>query len=162
PKKQGPDVLARQASTPLAVNWKLTRLASPPGCSLLEFSHGFNHLLKSTAMRKVLPVLAFCLLGQPAAAQTYPAKPVNIVVSVPAGGTLDAIARMVARDLSESLGQQFVVENRPGANGNIAADYVRRSSADGHTLLMLASSTLTLGPYVMESVPFNPIKDFAP
>ncbi|MFA7681098.1 MAG: tripartite tricarboxylate transporter substrate binding protein [Pigmentiphaga sp.] len=113
-------------------------------------------------MRKVLPVLAFCLFGQPAAAQTYPAKPVNIVVSVPAGGTLDAIARMVARDLSESLGQQFVVENRPGANGNIAADYVRRSSADGHTLLMLASSTLTLGPYVMESVPFNPVKDFAP
>ncbi len=113
-------------------------------------------------MRKLLPVLTVSALAPCAFAQTFPTKPVTIVVSVPAGGTIDAIARMVAKDLSDALGQQFVVDNRAGANGNIAADYVRRSPADGHTLLMLASSTLTLGPYVMDKVPFDPLKDFKP
>ncbi|VCU68159.1 Tripartite tricarboxylate transporter family receptor [Pigmentiphaga humi] len=115
-------------------------------------------------MRKLLPVLVLSALvpSVAAAADAFPSKPVTIVVSVPAGGTIDAIARMVAKDMGESLGRQFVVENRPGANGNIAADYVRRAPADGYTLLMLASSTLTLGPYVMQNVPFDPVKDFAP
>lgn len=114
-------------------------------------------------LQKLLVVSALtALVPSLAVAQTFPSKPVTIVVSVPPGGTIDAIARMVARDMGESLGQQVIVENRPGANGNIAADYVRRAAADGHTLLMLASSTLTLGPYVMKSVPFDPIKDFTP
>ena len=115
-------------------------------------------------MRKLFSVAALSAALVPAAAMadTFPSKPVTIVVSVPAGGTIDAIARMVAKDMGESLGRQFVVENRPGANGNIAADYVRRAPADGYTLLMLASSTLALGPYVMQNVPFDPIKDFAP
>ena len=114
-------------------------------------------------MRKLFSVVAVSALVPVAAmADTFPSKPVTIVVSVPAGGTIDAIARMVAKDMGESLGKQFVVENRPGANGNIAADYVRRAPADGYTLLMLASSTLALGPYVMQNVPFDPIKDFAP
>ncbi len=114
-------------------------------------------------VRKLFSVWVLtALVPSMAAAQTFPSKPVSIVVSVPAGGTIDAIARVVARDMGESLGRQVIVENRPGANGNIAADYVRRAPADGHTLLMLASSTLTLGPYVMQNVPFDPIKDFAP
>src|SRR5690606_4497246 len=72
-------------------------------------------------MRKTLSVLALSALAPSAAmADAFPSKPVTIVVSVPAGGTIDAIARMVAKDLGESMGKQFIVENRPGANGNIA------------------------------------------
>lgn len=113
-------------------------------------------------IRQLIPALALSACATGALAQAFPNKPVTIVVSVPAGGTIDAIARMVAKDMGEALGQPVVVDNRAGANGNIAADFVRRSPADGHTLLMLASSTLTLGPYVMDKVPFDPIKDFAP
>ncbi|MBN9411451.1 MAG: tripartite tricarboxylate transporter substrate binding protein [Burkholderiales bacterium] len=113
-------------------------------------------------MRKLIPALILSTVAGAAMAQSFPAKPITIVVSVPAGGTIDAIARLVAKDMGDALGQQVVVDNRAGANGNIAADYVRRAPADGHTLLMLASSTLTLGPYVMDKVPFDPLKDFAP
>ncbi|MBO9513035.1 MAG: tripartite tricarboxylate transporter substrate binding protein [Variovorax sp.] len=113
-------------------------------------------------MSKLLFALIVSVSAQCAMAQSFPAKPVTIVVSVPAGGTIDAIARLVAKDMGDSLGQPVVVDNRAGANGNIAADYVRRAPADGYTLLMLASSTLTLGPYVMDKVPFDPLKDFAP
>jgi len=113
-------------------------------------------------IRKLLPALIVSVLAPCAIAQSFPSKPVTIVVSVPAGGTIDAIARMVAKDMGEALGQPVVIDNRAGANGNIAAEFVRRAPADGYTLLMLASSTLTLGPYVMDKVPFDPIKDFAP
>jgi len=113
-------------------------------------------LLCTCAALMLLPI------GQQVAAQTFPTKPITIVVSVPAGGTIDAIARMVAKDMGESLGQPVVVENRAGAGGTIAADHVRRAPADGHTLLMLASSTLVLSPYVMSQVPFDPIQDFTP
>ncbi|MBP7567152.1 MAG: tripartite tricarboxylate transporter substrate binding protein [Burkholderiaceae bacterium] len=113
-------------------------------------------------MRKLIPALILSTVAGAAMAQSFPAKPITIVVSVPAGGTIDAIARLVAKDMGDALGQQVVVDNRAGANGNIAAEYVRRAPADGHTLLMLASSTLTLGPYVMDKVPFDPLKDFAP
>lgn len=113
-------------------------------------------------LRQLLSALTVSAFVPCAIAQSFPAKPITIVVSVPAGGTIDAIARLVAKDMGESLGQQVVVDNRAGANGNIAADYVRRAPADGYTLLMLASSTLTLGPHVMDKVPFDPLKDFAP
>ena len=113
-------------------------------------------------IRHLIPALAMSLCATSALAQSFPSKPITIVVSVPAGGTIDAIARMVAKDMGEAMGQPVVIDNRAGANGNIAADFVRRSPADGHTLLMLASSTLTLGPYVMDKVPFDPVKDFAP
>ena len=113
-------------------------------------------------IRHLIPALALSACATGAFAQAFPNKPITIVVSVPAGGTIDAIARMVAKDMGEALGQPVVIDNRAGANGNIAADFVRRSPADGHTLLMLASSTLTLGPYVMDKVPFDPLKDFAP
>ncbi|WP_137919515.1 tripartite tricarboxylate transporter substrate binding protein [Hydrogenophaga sp. 2FB] len=113
-------------------------------------------------IRQLIPALALSACATGALAQAFPNKPITIVVSVPAGGTIDAIARMVAKDMGEALGQPVVIDNRAGANGNIAADFVRRSPADGHTLLMLASSTLTLGPYVMDKVPFDPIKDYTP
>ncbi len=111
---------------------------------------------------KLIPTLIVSACATGAMAQSFPNKPITIVVSVPAGGTIDAIARMVGKDLGEAFGQPVVIDNRAGANGNIAADFVRRAPADGYTLLMLASSTLALGPYVMDKVPFDPLKDFTP
>ena len=113
-------------------------------------------------MRKLLISLSLCAAASSSFAGGFPSKPLTLVVSVPAGGTIDAIARMVAKDLGDSLGEPVIVDNRGGANGTIAADYVRRAPADGHTILMLASSTLVLSPYVMGKLPFDPLKDLAP
>ncbi len=137
----------------------MTRRWLPAGS---ESTPQSSHTQGNATMRKLIPALILSTVAGAAMAQSFPAKPITIVVSVPAGGTIDAIARLVAKDMGDALGQQVVVDNRAGANGNIAAEYVRRAPADGHTLLMLASSTLTLGPYVMDKVPFDPLKDFAP
>jgi len=101
-------------------------------------------------------------LSLAAQSAAFPNRPVSIVVTTAAGGSVDAIARAVAADLGKTLGQPVVVENRPGANGNIAAQHVKTAAPDGHTLLMLSSSTFTLNPFVLERVPFNPEKDFVP
>jgi tripartite-type tricarboxylate transporter receptor subunit TctC len=103
--------------------------------------------------------LAFAALG--AAAQTYPARPVRMVIPFPPGGTLDTLGRAVAQKLSEQLGQPFVVENRPGGNGVIGAGLVARAPADGYTLLFNAS-TFVSAPMTMKSVPYSVVKDFQP
>ena len=122
-----------------------------------------NHFEIDVMMRKLFPVLALsALIPVAAVADSFPAKPVTIVVSVPAGGTIDAIARMVAKDLGETLGKQFVVENRPGANGNIAADYVRRAPADGYTLLMAHTGEFSVNPALFKHVPYDLDRDFKP
>lgn len=113
-------------------------------------------------LRKLLPSIALLAVSPSLLAQAYPTKPIEFIVTVPAGGSIDGIARAVAKDVSEALGQPVIVNNRPGANGNIAAEYVRKSPADGHTLLVLASSTFTLGPYIYKNLSFDPIKDFTP
>jgi tripartite-type tricarboxylate transporter receptor subunit TctC len=102
------------------------------------------------------------LLAAPAAAQGFPSKPVNLVVTVPAGGSIDAVARLIAADLSPVLGQPVLVVNRPGAGGNLAGDSVARAAPDGHTLMISSSSTLTVNPHVYKNMPFDSIKSFAP
>lgn len=112
-------------------------------------------------------VLAACLLG-PAlasggtAAQDYPSRPVKIVVPYPAGGSNDIIARVLAQKLSERNGQQFVVENRGGAGGNIGAEAVASSEPDGYTLLLSAPGPLTSNAALYKNLPFDPAKAFAP
>ncbi|HVL55327.1 MAG TPA: tripartite tricarboxylate transporter substrate binding protein [Burkholderiaceae bacterium] len=101
-------------------------------------------------------------LAPSAAAQTYPSKPVTLVATVPPGGSIDVMARWIGQELGKSLGQPVVVENRPGAGGNIAADHVARSAPDGYTLMITSSSTLTINPHVYRSLPFNPEKSFVP
>src|SRR5712671_1032393 len=104
----------------------------------------------------------FALLSLGAAAQTaYPAKPVRFIVPSAAGGGTDIIARSVAHKLSESLGQQFVVDNRPGAGQMIGIELAARSPSDVHTILM-AASTLAINPIMYQKVPYDPVRDFAP
>jgi tripartite-type tricarboxylate transporter receptor subunit TctC len=93
---------------------------------------------------------------------TFPAKPVTIIVSVSAGGSIDTIARTLAEELAKNLGQPVIVENRPGANGNIAAQAVARAAPDGYTLLATGGSTLNLNPHLYKQLPFDPLKSFVP
>jgi tripartite-type tricarboxylate transporter receptor subunit TctC len=96
-----------------------------------------------------------------AQAQAYPTKVVRIVVPYPPGGTVDAVARTIAARLSESMGQQFIVDNRPGASGTIGSTAVAKSPADGYTLLIQAS-TFVASPLLMGNVPYDIEKDFTP
>ena len=96
------------------------------------------------------------------AQEHYPAKPVRIIVPYVAGGAADIFGRSLAQKLSEAFGQQFLVENKPGANGGIGADYVAKSAPDGYTLLATASGPIVVNPVLYAKVPYDPLKDFAP
>jgi len=106
-------------------------------------------------------VLAALLTATPAAAQTYPAKPVRIVVPVPPAGSSDILARLVGAKLAETWGQPVVVENRPGANGNIGAELVARAAPDGYTVMMTDVGNLSISPSLYK-LPFDVIGDFSP
>lgn len=98
----------------------------------------------------------------PAWAQaTYPTKPIKIVVPFPAGGTSDVLARIVGQKMTESWGQPVVIENRPGSSGNLGADLVAKSPADGHTLVLMDVGNLVISPALFK-LPFSVEKDFAP
>ncbi|MGE0332620.1 MAG: Bug family tripartite tricarboxylate transporter substrate binding protein [Ramlibacter sp.] len=106
---------------------------------------------------------AVALLAGPAAAQsTWPSKPVRIVVPFAPGGTTDILARAIAPELSKAFGQQFVVENRAGAGGNIGADVVAKAPNDGYTLLMGTVGTQSINKWLYARMPFDPQKDFVP
>jgi tripartite-type tricarboxylate transporter receptor subunit TctC len=114
--------------------------------------------------RTLLSTLALALvLGLPAAhAQTWPTKPVRIVVPFSPGGFADSSARAIADRLAARLGQPVVVENRPGAGGNIGAELVAKSAPDGYTLQLAYDGTIVVNPHVYSKLGFDPIKDFAP
>ena len=105
--------------------------------------------------------LAALLSAGPAFAQTYPDKPVRMIVGFAPGGPTDVIARIVADKLSASLGKQFYVVNQPGAGGNTATGMAATSAADGYTLLVV-STGFVVNPSLFAKVPYDPVKDFAP
>jgi tripartite-type tricarboxylate transporter receptor subunit TctC len=107
-------------------------------------------------------VLGALALAQPAAAQTYPSRPVTIVAPYAAGGGADLIARLMAQKLTERLGQSFVVENRLGAGGVIAASSVAKATPDGYTLLVAASTQLAIQVTLHKKLPYDPATDFMP
>lgn len=113
-------------------------------------------------LRLVTTLFAVFALATAAHAQTYPVKPVRVIITFPAGGATDIVGRILSAKLQESLGQPFLVENRAGANGNIGADFVAKAPADGYTLFHADLSTLTIGPAVYPKLPFDPIDDFTP
>ena len=95
-------------------------------------------------------------------AADYPSKPVRLVVPFPPGGTLDILARGLAPELATHLGQQIVIENRPGANGVIGYDLVARAPADGYTLLIGGGSGIAVHPALLPKLPYDPVRAFAP
>ncbi len=119
--------------------------------------------MKTSRTHLLKPLLGLTLaLGAVAAsAQTWPDKPVRVVIPFPPGGTLDKVGRMLAQNLTAQFGQNFVVDNRAGGNGVIGADAVAKAPADGYTLLFNASTFVT-APMTMKSVPYQVQTDFAP
>jgi tripartite-type tricarboxylate transporter receptor subunit TctC len=124
-------------------------------------------------MKKLMQSLlaaSLCLAASMAVAQTpaplsnsgYPAKPIRLVVTFPAGGSSDAAARIVAPKLAERLGQAVVVDNRPGAGGGLGLDLVAKAPADGYTIVLASAGGLTANPTLYKSLPYNPERDFAP
>jgi tripartite-type tricarboxylate transporter receptor subunit TctC len=97
-----------------------------------------------------------------AQAQPYPAKPIRFVVPYPAGGPLDTVARLLGYKVSKSVHQPVIVDNKPGAGGNIGADAVAKSPPDGYTILMGAVATHAINPTLYASIPYDPIRDFIP
>jgi tripartite-type tricarboxylate transporter receptor subunit TctC len=111
----------------------------------------------------LLALASSCALLAPLAvqAQAYPNRPVRVIVPYPAGGTVDAVGRVVAQALSEQMGQSFVIENRAGANGAIGSDVVAKAQPDGYTLLVQAS-TFAANPLLQKNLPYDLMKDFTP
>ena len=111
---------------------------------------------------KRIAVLMLALFAASASAQSYPTKPIRIVVPYAAGGTSDILARQIGPELNKAWGQPVVVENKPGANGNVGADFVAKSAPDGYTLLLTDLGGLVISASVYPKLPFNPSKDFTP
>jgi len=110
----------------------------------------------------VFAVVALALAGGALAQGVYPNRPVSMVVGFAPGGGTDTVARILAKTLGDALGQQVVVENKAGAGGNIATDYVAHAAPDGHTLLLGNVGSLTVAPHMIENLPYDPLRDFAP
>jgi tripartite-type tricarboxylate transporter receptor subunit TctC len=110
----------------------------------------------AAAVFGICSVLAF----DTASAQAYPSKPLRLVVPWPAGGITDSASRMLAQALAPRLGQPIVVENRPGANGQIGADNVAKSAPDGYSLFVASAEPLAINPHVYKSLPYEPVQDF--
>jgi len=117
--------------------------------------------MKRLALLRLLFAALAAVTMTSALAQSYPTKPVRVIIPFPPGGTLDALGRALAQKLSDQMGQQFVVENKPGGNGIIGADAVAKAPADGYTLLFNAS-TFATAPMTMKQVPYGVVADFTP
>lgn len=113
------------------------------------------HLVAALALAAVLPFT-------PAAAQDFPRKPVKIIVPFPPGGTPDMLSRVLAQRATQLLGQQVIVDNRPGAGGNVAMELVARAPADGYTIIMGTIGTCSINPYIYKTIGFDVERDFAP
>src|SRR5260221_11485552 len=97
-----------------------------------------------------------------APAQSYPAKPIKIVVPFPPGNTMDIMTRLVGPKMTERIGQQIVVENRPGASGMLGLEFVARAAPDGYTIAAGQGGNLTVLPHTSKNIPYDPLKDFVP
>jgi tripartite-type tricarboxylate transporter receptor subunit TctC len=118
----------------------------------------------SRTARRLALLAATCLAlaTHPAWAQTYPAKPVKVVVAFTAGGTTDILARLVAQQLSDKLKQPFVIDNKPGAGGNLGTELVVRAPADGYTLLVNSVGPIAVNPTLYGKLPYNTLTDLVP
>jgi tripartite-type tricarboxylate transporter receptor subunit TctC len=113
-------------------------------------------------VRRIFAFVLSLSLASTAFAQAYPTKPVRFIVSFPPGGSADTMVRLIAPRLAERLGQQFVVENRAGAGGNIGVDAVAKAAPDGYTIGLAAAGALSVNPHLYPNMPFDPQKDLQP
>jgi tripartite-type tricarboxylate transporter receptor subunit TctC len=121
-----------------------------------------NTLTTASLRRSLIATLLLAACLAPVQAQSWPVKPVRVVVNFPPGGAADQIARAISVPLQEALGQPVVVENRAGSNGNIGGDLVAKSPADGYTLLMSSGGMVSVNPHIYPKMPFDPAKDLEP
>ncbi|WP_202109339.1 tripartite tricarboxylate transporter substrate binding protein [Bordetella sp. 15P40C-2] len=119
-------------------------------------------MLLRTLRAAMLCSAAIVSLAAPPVQAAYPDKPVSLIVPFPAGSGTDAVGRIFAAELGNILGQQVVVENKPGANATIAAQYVARAKPDGYTLFVTTNTSHSAAPFLMKSVSYDPVKDFTP
>ncbi len=121
----------------------------------------FKQHISKLGKKIALIVGAFALLASPLAiAQNWPTKPIKLIIPFAAGGTTDILGRLLAQQLTKDLGQNVIVENKPGAGGNIAAEYVAQSPADGYIIMLASGSMLTVNPFLYKKLPVNYAKDF--
>src|SRR6266446_7627975 len=113
------------------------------------------------ARAKIWAFVLFCA-ATAAWAQAYPSKPIRMVVGFPPGGGNDIIARMIGAKMQETWGQPVLIDNKPGANSIIAAEYVARSAPDGYTLLVNATGGMSVNPVLYTKLPYDPLRDFVP
>ena len=113
-------------------------------------------------MKKLLITLGILFFNLCVHAQNFPNHNIQVVVPVAAGGGTDLLARNLSQRVSEILGQTLVVENKLGAGGNIGVEYVMKSKADGHTLLMSSGGMVSINPHLYNKMPFDPMKDLVP
>jgi tripartite-type tricarboxylate transporter receptor subunit TctC len=111
---------------------------------------------------KLIAAVLMTLAATASFAQQYPSRPIKVLVTIPPGGAPDIAARLLAQKMSESIGLPVLVENRTGANGNVAADIVAKAPPDGYTLVMAASSSIVTNVSLYDKLPFDPVKDLAP
>ena len=111
---------------------------------------------------RLLGVLTLAVFSTLAGAQNWPTKPIRIVLQFPPGGSTDAVARILAQAMTASLGQPVLVENRPGADGAIAGDFVARAEPDGHTFFLASNTPMMQVPLLKKNPPYDPIKSFTP
>lgn len=121
-----------------------------------------ERMMRNRYLRPVLACLLAVCAAQLACAQNYPAKPIRFYTPYPPGGTTDILARIFGAKMHEAWGQPVVIEAKPGAGGNIGADYVAKSPPDGYTILMGASGPLAINASLFSKLPYDPAKDFAP
>lgn len=121
-----------------------------------------NFRVRRTLAAAILALPAAALPLGAHAADTYPSRPIRMVVPFAAGSGTDAVARITAKELGDALGQNVVVDNRPGANGAIAAELVAQAAPDGYTIFMTTNTTHSANPSLMKKLPYDPIKDFTP
>ena len=114
------------------------------------------------ALCRVAAVIAAAMAPLLALAQSYPSKPVRVILASPAGGTPDVVARMVAPGLSSQLGQQFIIDNRGGAGGLIATELTAKAAPDGYTLFIGGPGSLTIIPHLRQNMPYDTLRDLAP
>src|SRR3954465_844682 len=113
-------------------------------------------------IKRIAIAFAFALVAANVIAQPYPQRPIRFVIPYAPGGNTDMIGRVLGAKLSESMGQSIVVENRGGAATLIGAENVAKAAPDGYSLLLATSTTLAINPHLYKSMPYDPLKDFAP